>query len=976
MSVSFSLQASPTFPEGATVGAYPKWSFPGNPSSVAPGVAPLVSAVVQADGRATFVGLEYDTTYYAGALVGDAWRFVGFRTVGDPSYGAVELVGGVADGESPEWDAASSEWVPVAKADRSETDSPSAVLRTATPFVTGRLRLRDNLSVADFGSLELGADHDTVFQEAIGYAEDNEKRRLWVPEGNFELSGVTLTTTSLIGAHPSRPIAGIFDMATALGSRLNHKLGATDPLITLAGDVSSLGWDGVQNLSLVGRQIQNVTAPKRPIVSSADRRHFVVSVAHLPDQPTDYLSFPYYGVCLFMDADGHSLGTGIVQSVDTGTGEVTLVSGTDNYTGKTGSGNLLTSTEQVAFAPKGSWTGDGVSVTDYSDSAMLSPPGLHIHGRTKMLRNLFIKDFWCGIVSTSTVTNFDSIWTNGCGMAGWAARIIGSGADVSGTKLYIQGNVQEDVDEPARTVSKIDTYGHMSLCGLWGVPSYSGIAELTTNNCYHGVVDCGGGLNTHIDYCLLDIPFKEPWMTFAGAWNGGDGDPTISFGQLTCRANRTAYTKPAVLTCPSGALAAIGVKGTNHRKLKIGSLAAIRDLGGDPANDFAYVTNIAVDATNGVHDIFIDHISSVGGVSNGLSWTGVKPFKSSAPFGAVNHFDPAQVLARRVLIGANNDVLFGTSDDHDKKGTLGIPNYDSETAPVAIVTAYANATINTVYVGGGDTTAEAAQIVELHTGAAKGDTGTGRLRVRASGQVSMRSGDTGAVSADVSAVLDLQGTDAGFLPPRVTTAQRNAISAPATGLVVFNTDTERSEVYQGSAWVPFSYDPAQAQNGMWCCPNSSFTISTTVAAASTARFARFIPRRKLTVVKIGFVTTIAATNNDAVDVGLYAADGTKLVSSGATTGKANATAGAQKIDVASTVLHPGVVYYAALAYGTVGGTAATLQTLSAGAAGTPQMFGATAGLLDSGVLAGATVPSPLTFASPSSTAFNLAVLES
>ena len=41
-----------------------------------------------------------------------------------------------------------------------------------------------------------------------------------------------------------------------------------------------------------------------------------------------------------------------------------------------------------------------------------------------------------------------------------------------------------------------------------------------------------------------------------------------------------------------------------------------------------------------------------------------------------------------------------------------------------------------------------------------------------------------------SAMLDVQSTDKGMLAPRLTTAQRLAIPAPAFGLLVFDTDSE------------------------------------------------------------------------------------------------------------------------------------------------------------------------------------------
>lgn len=170
-------------------------------------------------------------------------------------------------------------------------------------------------------------------------------------------------------------------------------------------------------------------------------------------------------------------------------------------------------------------------------------------------------------------------------------------------------------------------------------------------------------------------------------------------------------------------------------------------------------------------------------------------------------------------------------------------------------------------------------------------------------------------------------------------------------------------------------DATRLQNGMWCAPNIGYFFSTIVAAASAYRLARFVPTRNMTIVKIGFVVTTAATADDAVDVGLFSASGARLVSSGATTGKVNST-GAKTITVTSTPLTAGTVYYAGLAYGAVGGTAATLITLACAAAAQTTMFGATAGTAETSSQVGATLPDPGTVGGNTNSAFALAVLES
>ena len=52
-----------------------------------------------------------------------------------------------------------------------------------------------------------------------------------------------------------------------------------------------------------------------------------------------------------------------------------------------------------------------------------------------------------------------------------------------------------------------------------------------------------------------------------------------------------------------------------------------------------------------------------------------------------------------------------------------------------------------------------------------------------------------------SAMLDVSSTAKGFLPPRMTSVQRTAISAPATGLTVYQTDGNKGfYFYDGAVW--------------------------------------------------------------------------------------------------------------------------------------------------------------------------------
>ncbi len=60
----------------------------------------------------------------------------------------------------------------------------------------------------------------------------------------------------------------------------------------------------------------------------------------------------------------------------------------------------------------------------------------------------------------------------------------------------------------------------------------------------------------------------------------------------------------------------------------------------------------------------------------------------------------------------------------------------------------------------------------------------------------------GEGAPDPSAILDVQGTDKGFLFTRLSTAGRNAIVSPARGLIIFNTGTLCLEINQGTPSAP------------------------------------------------------------------------------------------------------------------------------------------------------------------------------
>jgi len=85
----------------------------------------------------------------------------------------------------------------------------------------------------------------------------------------------------------------------------------------------------------------------------------------------------------------------------------------------------------------------------------------------------------------------------------------------------------------------------------------------------------------------------------------------------------------------------------------------------------------------------------------------------------------------------------------------------------------------------------------------------------------------GTINPDASAALDITSTTKGLLIPRMTNAQRQAISNPAAGLQVFVTDLDGGSVmlYNGTEWGTLSFTKKR--------PDAP-TIGTAVAAAAQA----------------------------------------------------------------------------------------------------------------------------------------------
>ena len=97
-----------------------------------------------------------------------------------------------------------------------------------------------------------------------------------------------------------------------------------------------------------------------------------------------------------------------------------------------------------------------------------------------------------------------------------------------------------------------------------------------------------------------------------------------------------------------------------------------------------------------------------------------------------------------------------------------------------------------------------------------------------------------------SAMLDVKSTTRGLLPPRMTTALRDAIALPAIGLVIFNTDCNDLQYYNGIHWVPGGssggvFTPGAITGNASPCANSAGNVYSIAAVSGATGYNWSVP---------------------------------------------------------------------------------------------------------------------------------------
>ena len=482
----------------------------------------------------------------------------------------------------------------------------------------------------------------------------------------------------------------------------------------------------------------------------------------------------------------------------TGFGTVTSVAitGTDGI--DVDSGSPITSSGTITLGlssvPNSSLANSSITVSDGSNSSSVALGGtLTVAGGTGIDSTESSGTVTLAIDNTVVTTTGTQTLTNKTINASQLVDGSVTNAKLQNNKITIAGNVGTNQE-----ISLGDT---MTLSGGSGVIT-TGVATDKMNITIDGtVVQLKSEKGQTNGYASLDGNGKVPAsqlpssvFEYKGSWNGATNSPTLADG-----------------TGDAGDAYRVATGGTQN----LGSGNITFTVGDLVIYDGAVWQRVdgddAVDSVNGQTGIVVldaDDISDSGTTNKwdqtvvltdgtGISATGTYPnftitntdLGSSQTFFKTLGVDNGSA----VVADANNDTMSFTSTD----SSVSISGNGTNTIDITV-----GASVNTNIYNTNGTLSGARTVTQNNNTLAftGGDFTVDGTTF--SVDESQNSVGIGVAAPNASAVLEISSTEKGFLFPRMTETQRGAISSPATGLMVYQTDGDEGIYIKKSfGWI-------------------------------------------------------------------------------------------------------------------------------------------------------------------------------
>ena len=301
--------------------------------------------------------------------------------------------------------------------------------------------------------------------------------------------------------------------------------------------------------------------------------------------------------------------------------------------------------------------------------------------------------------------------------------------------------------------------------------------------------------------------------------NGGTGQTTLTGVKNTL----------GLLSSKVAIGADAGLTNQGNDAIAIGYNAGLNNQG---ASSIAIGYLAGGTATQGSSSIAIGPISGGGGnnsVAIGLAaWTGANNATAVGTLAAAGHVNSAALGYQAVTtspntiqLGADGVTVQGSTAITNVRtsgsltaGAVTYPNTNGTAGQVLTANNNGNASWTTIAsVADASTMTGTVAVANGGTGTTNGSlTGTSSITITAGGSnqnIAILPSGTGSVGIGTSspnslAILDASSTTKGFLPPRMTYAQKTAIVSPPQGLMIYCTNCGTNgepEYFNGTSWV-------------------------------------------------------------------------------------------------------------------------------------------------------------------------------
>ena len=326
----------------------------------------------------------------------------------------------------------------------------------------------------------------------------------------------------------------------------------------------------------------------------------------------------------FFDNEGGYLGHGVISSINSSTGDVTLSTGYDDYATVSTAGGLLRTSDKVVFTPLIATEGFYSNIADPASAGSCAIFIKNTHptstGRPPRMSRLYIEKFWTGIRIGGNILDSwtDDVSILNCKFAGICAPRWYATTDNIYSRLYISGSYRADYDT-TRTNSFTAGELRNAPFGYYGLGPSDHLSTCIIESASLANVCLVGTLQQSIHDVHLDDTKRYGLMAIDG-YNSGTG-PFSTWAQISqcfIRSPLAGVSQDSIHTNDRVAVKITGTTVGRPVRLGFSQISIVDGGGGDFDNGFDI-------ATAPGHTVRVSQLQDTSGAVNVVGASSGKP---------------------------------------------------------------------------------------------------------------------------------------------------------------------------------------------------------------------------------------------------------------------------------------------------------------------------------------------------------------